>query len=487
MKRSILLLILLSFFLPKAADAERYILKVIDNANAYITPDPNRVPDPDVDTLLEDDNFEPSSGQGLDIGFDFPFYCQTYRQVYINANGFIALEAKPNGSGWDDTDNYPFPLLDCQAPCSNQEFYGIPLIAPFWSDVSTEHNTNPDVLQKNGQVWYRIDTVSSPKRFIVTWNDVYHWYGNCSYCTPPGVYGSPHTAGGNSFQLILYEDGRIEFNYGAMGWKGTDAPYRQAATIGIYSGDQVGTSCDNLSTPELELYPADDTVAAATLQYLFDSDDDDVADDGDASGVAGDNPCPTLTDPPSHPYYQPYPISCDDNCANSLNLYQDDFEGDGLGDVCDLDDDNDGTPDTSDPFPFDTDNDGIDNDLDPDDDNDGLSDLDEINLYLGFYDPLKADTDGNGTSDGQEDFDGDAIVNVNDPLPLDQNFADGDLDASGVVDIADALIAMRIASGLVNATSTHLQHGDVAPSGVLDGVVDISDALVVMKMAAGLP
>jgi hypothetical protein len=39
----------------------------------------------------------------------------------------------------------------------------------------------------------------------------------------------------------------------------------------------------------------------------------------------------------------------------------------------------------------------------------------------------------------------------------------------------------------VNATTTHLQHGDVTPSGSIDGVVDISDALVVMRMAAGLP
>ena len=38
----------------------------------------------------------------------------------------------------------------------------------------------------------------------------------------------------------------------------------------------------------------------------------------------------------------------------------------------DLDDDNDGVADSSDPFPQDTDDDGTDNPFDPDDDNDGV-------------------------------------------------------------------------------------------------------------------
>ncbi len=59
-----------------------------------------------------------------------------------------------------------------------------------------------------------------------------------------------------------------------------------------------------------------------------DSDGDGILDDGDNSGIAGDNPCPSgIT------------VNCDDNCINDCNVLQlnyDDFADD-IGDVCDRD------------------------------------------------------------------------------------------------------------------------------------------------------
>ncbi|MDZ4861670.1 MAG: PhoPQ-activated protein PqaA family protein [Candidatus Hydrogenedentes bacterium] len=62
-----------------------------------------------------------------------------------------------------------------------------------------------------------------------------------------------------------------------------------------------------------------------------------------------------------------------------------DTDDDGIPDISDPDDDNDGIADGSDAFPLDTDNDGQDNAVDTDDDNDGISD--EIELLMGT-DPL---------------------------------------------------------------------------------------------------
>ena len=94
-----------------------------------------------------------------------------------------------------------------------------------------------------------------------------------------------------------------------------------------------------------------------------------------------------------------------DNCPDVNNPDQLNFDGDAEGDACDADDDNDGTADVSDAFPFDhsewtdTDGDGIGNNADLDDDNDGLPDALEAAI---FYDPLSSDGDGNGMGDFQQ-------------------------------------------------------------------------------------
>jgi hypothetical protein len=55
-----------------------------------------------------------------------------------------------------------------------------------------------------------------------------------------------------------------------------------------------------------------------------DSDLDGICDDGDASGVVGDNPC-----------REGNTVFCDDNCPNNANPNQEDSDSDGFGDACD--------------------------------------------------------------------------------------------------------------------------------------------------------
>ncbi|MGB2033557.1 MAG: thrombospondin type 3 repeat-containing protein, partial [Pseudomonadales bacterium] len=167
----------------------------------------------------------------------------------------------------------------------------------------------------------------------------------------------------------------------------------------------------------------------------------------------------------------------------------DDFDGDGISDLLDSDDDNDGVNDGSDAFPkdrnetTDTDQDGIGNNEDSDDDGDGVADaLDEL--------PLNAaetlDTDGDGVGNNLDtDDDGDGVADTVDAFPLDKDesidtdgdgtgdAADTDDDGDGVADTVDAFPLDKDESADTDGDGT----GDAADADDDgDGVADDKDA-----------
>ncbi len=113
-----------------------------------------------------------------------------------------------------------------------------------------------------------------------------------------------------------------------------------------------------------------------------------------------------------------------DNCPNTSNPTQTDYDSDGMGDACDEDDDEDGVlDDAPDDCPFssdlnwdeiggtDYDEDGCEDLVeDLDDDNDGVTDLDDScpRAGIGWPSGPTTDHDGDGCRDSDEDDDDDA-------------------------------------------------------------------------------
>ena len=129
-------------------------------------------------TLVNFTNNDSANGT-IPIGFDFPIYGQTYNECSVNANGWIGFGG--DSGAWDNsslpTDEVPGPAL-----------------FPFWDDL------NPVNDQCNqycaGNVYY----YSSPDVFIVTFDNVAHWWTNFE--------NSFYT-----FQVVMYPNGDVYFNY----------------------------------------------------------------------------------------------------------------------------------------------------------------------------------------------------------------------------------------------------------------------------------
>jgi hypothetical protein len=143
-----------------------------------------------------------------------------------------------------------------------------------------------------------------------------------------------------------------------------------------------------------------------------------------------------------------------DNCLNTANSNQSNFDEDLKGDACDTDDDNDGLHDALDDCQYgfldwnqsntslDYDADGCkDIEEDDDDDNDGILDSAD-NCITGVLDwtvNSTSDLDGDGCRDVDEDSDddGDSVLDIEDNCHYTSNPLQEDYESDGIGDICD--------------------------------------------------
>jgi hypothetical protein len=170
----------------------------------------------------------------------------------------------------------------------------------------------------------------------------------------------------------------------------------------------------------------------------LDSDGDGVNDvseaggsDGDADGIVGSG-APVVDPASGLPAGGSLLPADEDGDGNADYLDNTDSDGDAIPDTWDLDDDNDGIPD-SDEGVVDSDGDGIRDSLDLDSDNDGLYDL----IESGVAAPLSLDSDNDGRIDGVVGDNGlaDAVESAADSGT--RNYSVADSDGDGVADFRD--------------------------------------------------
>ncbi|MDC9721186.1 MAG: gliding motility-associated C-terminal domain-containing protein, partial [Urechidicola sp.] len=144
-------------------------------------------------------------------------------------------------------------------------------------------------------------------------------------------------------------------------------------------------------------------------------------------------------------------LDVNDNCPWTANADQSDIDGDGLGDICDDDMDGDGVlndddicPTTANTDQADNDKDGIGDVCDDDDDNDGVLDIDD-NCPIKLAeeegeasDPNQSDIDGDGIGDiCDDDIDGDGILNDDDNCQMTPNADQSDVNRDGIGDVCE--------------------------------------------------
>ena len=122
------------------------------------------------------------SGESINIGFDFPFYGETYNECVINPNGWVGFGV--DNSEWDNTS-----IPSTSAPR--------PAIMGFWDDLNPANDNCSNSC--SGDVYYH----ANEDRMVVWFDNVSHWpnyFDNSIY----------------SFQIVMYKTGEININYGSM-------------------------------------------------------------------------------------------------------------------------------------------------------------------------------------------------------------------------------------------------------------------------------
>ncbi|MCF6213099.1 MAG: T9SS type A sorting domain-containing protein [Flavobacteriaceae bacterium] len=266
--------------------------------------------------------------------------------------------------------------------------------------------------------------------------------------TPPGTFTDTNNDGVND----VYAGGLTPVN-----------------TDGVDTADYIDTDSDNQGAN-------DTTEAALTLSGLVGSNglDNNIDTIDNYTDVNG-----TINDPTSLPDSDgDLNFGGDVDFRDATNSPPDN-DGDGVPDVTDIDDDNDGILDTIEDVPtnVDTDGDGIKNSFDLDSDGDGIPDNIEAQVTVGYIPPSGNDADGDGLDNAYDiNSGGTAITPINTDGVDTPDYLDTNSDNQGGNDTLEAgltLLGTIGNNGLDNNIDTADTYAD--PNGTINNPSALPD------------
>ncbi len=184
-------------------------------------------------------NLEDDETQSVDLNFAFPFLGDTYTAITVSSNGFIWL-------GTSETDD------DC-CDADDAEFLSDPpRIAPAWYDLDP------------GESGASITVADLGDSIVVTWQGVPEFSND----------------DGNTFQVQLFSDGRIVFNYETLNADTSGSGHFHDAIIGVTGGN----GASDPGETDLSPFGSFSTGSQGTVYEFFERDETDGSDNFDLSG-----------------------------------------------------------------------------------------------------------------------------------------------------------------------------------------------------------
>ncbi len=185
-----------------------------------------------------------------EIGFDFTFYGNTYHQVNISANGFVAFDSIPQYGGCCEGAVIPFAG---DAPYNN-------LIAIAWTDLNSSNT---------GDIRAETQGTAPHRKFVVQYNNVQEYFNGPSHVTAQLVLAE----GSNDITIYTFSENILTFattpyhavTQGIENADGTEAEFVPGRVHSAFAltNDAVRFSFAHVNQPPVITAPANISVATS--------------------------------------------------------------------------------------------------------------------------------------------------------------------------------------------------------------------------------